>query len=336
MLSVAGSGKTSEILDRLSSDRRSLILTYTENNFRNIESRIIQKFGGMPEGIRLFTYFNFLYSFCYRPFLSRSHPANGYFWDLPPHATSRFKLTNLRRFQEVGGRLYHNRLAKLLEVQNIWPLVNARIEKYFDNLFVDEVQDFAGHDFNLLMSVVQSNVEMLFVGDYFQHTFDTSRDGSVNANLHKDLKKYTERLSSSGLEVDSLSLINSYRCSPTVCAFVSKELGIKMESHRADPTEIMVVNDQAKVQELIEKEELVKLFYQKHGQYLCNSRNWGATKGDDQFEDVCVVLNKTTHKRFLAGDLAQLVPSTKNKLYVACTRARGNIFFVPESVLDIP
>ena len=30
----------------------------------------------------------------------------------------------------------------------------------------------------------------IYVGDFYQHTFDTSRDGNVNANLHRDLNKY--------------------------------------------------------------------------------------------------------------------------------------------------
>lgn len=57
--------------------------------------------------------------------------------------------------------------------------ISERIEKYFDFFCVDEVQDFAANDFNLLCQLSKMDVEVLFVGDFFQHTFDTSRDGNI-------------------------------------------------------------------------------------------------------------------------------------------------------------
>ena len=40
------------------------------------------------------------------------------------------------------------------------------------------------------------------------------------------------------------------------------------------------------------------------------------------------MLNKTTAKKRTAGKLLELPPPTKNKLYVAITRARGNVYLV--------
>ena len=54
----------------------------------------------------------------------------------------------------------------------------------------------------------------------------------------------------------------------------------------------------------------------------------GETKGEDHYKDVCVMLNKTTAKKRTAGKLLELPPPTKNKLYVAITRARGNVYLV--------
>ena len=42
--------------------------------------------------------------------------------------------------------------------------------------------------------------------------------------------------------------------------------------------------------------------------------NWGASKGIDSFEDVCVVLNKTAQKLLENRKLIELNPKTKNKL----------------------
>lgn len=41
----------------------------------------------------------------------------------------------------------------------------------------DEVQDLGGHDFDLIRMIIPQNKDCLFVGDFFQHTFETSLDG---------------------------------------------------------------------------------------------------------------------------------------------------------------
>ena len=87
------------------------------------------------------------------------------------------------------------------------------------------------------------------------------------------------------------------------------------------------------VERIFSDDSIVKLFYQKSSAYCGNAENWGNTKGMDNFQDVCVVLNPATLKAFNSGGLAQLPSTTKNKLYVACTRANGNLHFIAEEKL---
>ena len=74
---------------------------------------------------------------------------------------------------------------------------------------------------------------------------------------------------------------------------------------------------------------------EKSNAYLGWTDNWGNTKGLDDFEDVCIVLNPPTLKAYKEGKLNTLASSTANKLYVACTRAKGNVYFVPENMLSV-
>lgn len=46
------------------------------------------------------------------------------------------------------------------------------------------------------------------------------------------------------------------------------------------------------------------------------------------YNAVCVMLNKTTAKKHIARKLFELPPLTKNRLYVAITRVRGNVYFI--------
>ena len=329
ILAVAGSGKTRHIIESLDLKRRSLIVTYTNNNFYNIKSRIIQKFGYLPDNIYLFSYFSFLYSFCFKPFLLNKTGAKGIRFDPCANKFARGD----RRYIDKSNRVYSNRLSKLIIDKGEADSVSARLSKYFDTVLFDEIQDFAGNDFNFLPHIVNAECDVLFVGDFYQHTFDTSRDGNTNASLHKQLDGYLKKARDMGLMVDADTLDSSYRCSPSVCKFVEDNIGIAIGSNRGDDTEILALDDAAIIKKVFEDNDIVKLFYQSRSTYSCFGSNWGESKGEDRYNDVCVVLNKTTYKLYAENNLADLNPTTRNKLYVAITRARGRLFFVSEEKL---
>lgn len=198
---------------------------------------------------------------------------------------------------------------------------------------IDEVQDFAASDFNLLCELPKANIEILCVGDFFQHTFKTSFDGTTRKNLHDEYEKYYQELQKAGYTIDRDTLSHSYRCSPTVCQFISDKIGIEIMSHRTDEINIELIENSEQIKMLMENDSIIKLFYQNSYTYHGRTDNWGNTKGLDDFNDVCVVLNKTTYKAYVEEDLSNLKPLTKCKLYVACTRAKGNIYFISETEL---
>ena len=234
-----------------------------------------------------------------------------------------------------SGRLYANRIAKLLIEFGEVSEVIERIEKFFDSVCIDEVQDLASNDFNFLCALADADVDMYLVGDFYQHTFDTSRDGNIQKNLHKDFDGYCKKISDAGFSIDFESLSFSYRCSPSVCSFVSRELGVDIQSHREDEVNVGLVEDPERIEDIFSDSRIVKLFYKDSVAYEGYTDNWGRAKGINHFHDVCVVLNPTTFKSYMKGDLNNLAPNTKNKLYVACTRANGNLFFVEEKKIKM-
>jgi len=250
-----------------------------------------------------------------------------------PQYSQRSRKNTRKHYIDKNSRLYANRIAKLLIEFDAIPDVIHRIEKFFDFVCFDEVQDFAANDFNLLCSLSKANVDLRLVGDFYQHTFDTSRDGNTQKSLHDCFDKYCSKLKKSGFTVDLTSLSNSYRCSPSICTFVSDNIGIDISSHRKDEVVVEYISDEITINGIFENDSVVKLFYQQSNCYAGNTSNWGNTKGLDHFQDVCVVLNPTTQKAFDKGELDKLNPTTKNKLYVACTRAKGNLYFVSEKSL---
>ena len=332
ILAVAGSGKTTLLISSLDLEKRFLIVTYTDNNVAHIRRCIINKFGCMPRNITLLSYFQFLIQVCYRPFLKDKVSARGITWKIPDDWT-RYK-KNCEHYMTPQRFLYHNRISKLCMEEGCSYLIKTRIEKFYDCFMLDEVQDLGGHDFNLIQSIMPTAIDCLFVGDFFQHTFDTSTDGKVNSGLYKDLSKYKKLWSKSGISVDETTLSNSYRCSPTICAFVSQNLQINISSHRIDDSTITLINNQTDADRLFNDPSKVKLFFKEASKYQCYAENWGKSKGLDTFQDVCIVLNETILNAYRGNSLHQLKPSTLNKLYVACTRARGDIFLIPHIFVD--
>lgn len=332
IFAVAGSGKTSRLVAELDETRRYLLVTYTEANHDNLRAKVIERFGYLPANIAIYTYFRFLHSFCYRPFLRSKKNTRGMTFRLPP-TFPRYGLADDRRYMSSGRRLYANRLAKFIEQSGLISAVVARMEKYFDVFLVDEVQDFAGHDFNFLVAISEARLSAIFVGDFHQHTFDTSRDGNVNASLHDDYSAYKERFRRAKLKVDTDSLRQSRRCSKSVCEFITQRIGIEIAAHDDRRSEVRFEDDPAAVAAIFEDSRTVKLFYKEHHKYGCYSQNWGASKGVDRYQDVCVVLNPGNVKAWHGGSFRDINAETRNKLYVACSRARGNLTFIPESLL---
>lgn len=329
IFAVAGSGKTTHILNQLTLDKKSLIITYTNNNIKNLKSGIIKKFGLFPDNITLLPYFTFLYSFCFRPLLSYNIKTKGI--NYKPNL-NRFANQNKPEYYiDNNRRLYSNRISKLIEMCNEIPNVKARLEKYFDNLYIDEIQDFGGNDFNFLKHLTSSNINILVVGDFHQHTFDTSRDGNVNRTIHNEVDNYISLFDKMGLTIDIETLDKSWRCSPNVCEFISNNLGIDIKSHKQEETTVALIEDQKQALKIFNDDDIVKLFYQEHYKYNCFSRNWGDSKGENHYQDICVVLNKTTFDKI--DDLSTLKAMTKNKLYVACSRANRNLFLVSYKLL---
>ena len=107
-------------------------------------------------------------------------------------------------------------------------------------------------------------------------------------------------------------------------------MGINIYSNKGEQGGVEFVDSDDKINEIWLNPEIVKLHYQKASTFGSGHRNWGDIKGEDCYQDVCVLLNKTTMQAYKKGNLQNLAASTRNKLYVALTRAKGRVYLVEE------
>lgn len=330
ILAVAGAGKTTYLVDKLNEIEKFVIITYTVNNYNSIRNAIIDKFNYIPKNIKIYTYFSFLYNFCYKPF-ERNFNSKGLLYG--KISEKKAKSSQLSYYiNQNSKKVYAERLSKLCNDNIIEKIIN-RIEKYFQYLYIDEIQDFAGHDFNFIKSLEKCNINILYVGDYYQHTFDTSRDGNVNKNIFSSYERYIAKLSNNILFVDTNSLIKSRRCTENICDFIRNKIDIEIYSYENRDSIIKEIKDKNKIEEIIKNDKIIKLFYRNSDKYIGNTDNWGNCKGKT-YNDVCVILNNNTYKLFQKNRLNELATISKNKFYVACTRSRNNLFFISEKEVE--
>lgn len=331
MLAVAGSGKTTYLISLLNLEQRFLLVTYTRNNYEHLKRSVIRKFGYFPENIKVLKYFQFVYTFCYKPFCGLDKRSSGICFKQPPEYT-RYRPGTDEFYRTRSGRLYHNRIAHYCSAQCV-DGIKARLDKYYDYLLIDEVQDFAGRDFNMLLNILPDGCNTICVGDFYQHTYDTSLDGNVNHGLYDDYRRFLKKWTDVGVTIDTTTLSRTHRCSSEVCSFVN-DMGIAIESTGEADGNVYILDKEEDADAILTNGRIPKLFLEKSNQFRCASMNWGASKGIDSFEDVCVVLNKTAQKLLENRKLNELNPKTKNKLYVACTRAHRHLYIVSYKFLE--
>lgn len=320
---VAGSGKTSYIVDQLLlEDKKSLILTYTTANQENIKEKIIKKFGYLPSNIFIYGYFEFLLKFIIKPLCP--YPVRDICFEIPD-----FRYTS--PFTRNKNEIFHNRMAKYI-LENLLEF-KQRMDRYFDEVFIDEMQDLASDDFNWMLNLKDLEIPVTLVGDFFQSTFASSRRGNHLGNLYNNFSTYKAIIEEAGYYFDTTTLVKSHRCTSTTCDFINDNLGINIESANDTTSEILNITDVEEIKQILDNNKIKKLFYQNAGKFNVNGENWGNSKGKT-FGKVCVILNDTTYKKYVKNELSELAPQTLRKFYVACTRSSGDLYFVKEK--DIP
>lgn len=215
---------------------------------------------------------------------------------------------------------------------NLLKKVAARLNLFFDCVLIDEFQDFREYNYDLIMALGKSLQNVILVGDYYQHSVLASNNSGKPYKKRKSelsYEQFIKELNCAGFEVDLTTLNKSRRCSVDVCQYVRNKLGIEISSLGTNTGTVIWVDKNAK--EILENQHIVKLVYRDSSKYSFNAINWSYSKGDT-LDAVCVILTDKFER--LADDkfsTKKISTSTINKLYVAMTRSRGNLYLMRAS-----
>ena len=184
LIIAAGAGKTTFLVEQVLKVSESvLITTYTDANEQSIrtETIVTSPFVNaccIPANVTIMPWFSLLIKHGIRPYQSYLIK-NRVFGVLLVNKTDqnllRLNDSNEKKYVTASGNVYSNMISKspclLDNLSN--GCVFQRMRKIFSYVFIDEIQDFAGYDLEVIKKLHEVGCQMILVGDPRQTTYRT-------------------------------------------------------------------------------------------------------------------------------------------------------------------
>lgn len=344
IIACAGAGKTYTICSQaLLLDGRSLMITYTNRGRDAIYREIMNQNQGIASShITVETWFEFLLREIIRPYQSLlksdlSGPNKIKSIDFSTTHETNYRKSGYNRWITKDGNIRQNEVAtvalKLLE--DIGPLVLRRLRQQYTSVFIDEFQDLAGHDLDIIEFLLQSELFLTVVGDPKQATFRTNESPAnkqkcgpnfgnwVIAMARRDLilPKYLQVSRRFGSQIANLANAIDPR---------DKQLtGTKQESRDHQGIYLVKFDD---IDAYMKESGATCLVIDKRARRKLSGHpsalNFGECKGLT-FDDILIVCPGPLERFLHTGR-----PLTSNvaKYYIAVTRARHSVAFAVKNI----
>lgn len=368
IVAAAGSGKTTYLINeaiKLQTEK-VLITTYTEENEHEIRLKFIEKCKCIPGNVIIQTWFSFLIQHGVKPYQGTLN-----------EVMLKRSVRGLRLVNEPSGvkhrygsfpvywkeeddfekhyfnedmKIFSDKLSKFVYKADEKSEGNVfnRISRMFSHIFIDEVQDLAGYDLELIKKMFKSASSVILVGDPRQVTYLTHheqkfkkyKDGKIKDFLINECRRpvnYT---------IDETTLNNSHRNNKEICEFSSKLYfgsdfnpvspcscdGCRNKITEHEGVFIVKPDD---VSEYLKRYSPVQLRWSATIKTNPNflTLNMGQSKGKT-FERVLIYPTDKMVK-WIKDNNTMLEPSTRAKFYVAITRARYSVGIVVDFKDDL-
>ncbi len=337
VIACAGSGKTTRLVKEALAhpNRRIAMVTYTNNNAREINKKFGELNSGVPRNVTVMTWFEFLLRECARPYQKSKYNEKrieSLLFVNQQSAKGISETDTARHYFANGELIYSDKMAKFVVEceKSSSNAVTARLGEIYTDVFVDEFQDLAGWDLDVIEMFLRSNIRITLVGDPRQHIYSTNPSSKNKQYLGINVINLVEKWKQGGLcTTDPLSV--TYRCNQAICDF-SNALWPGMDP--MTPLQNAVTNHDGVF--LVAKKVVAEYIQQFRPQILrynkkvntfgCKALNFGVAKGL-QFERVLIIPTQPIRKFLQTGDIEH-VESSRDKLHVAVTRARYSVAFV--------
>lgn len=335
VLAAAGSAKTQMILDRVLANpgRSALITTYTTENLAQITRRLEKASEGVvPSHVTVMTWFSLLVNHAIRPYqrsvFDQSNFINAFNF-LGKRSQYTRKDESARYFLDGNRDVYRDGAADLaceVDVRS-GGLVCQRLAAMFDDIYIDELQDLAGYDLNFLELLLGSDATVVAVGDSRQQTFVTNDSRKNKAFKGDGLVEWVKARA----DLCKLEFRNEcYRSNQQICDFADSMFPSHPKTVSRNETvtghDGIFMITRAEVPTYYAHHHPVVLRYRRDFDTLgLPAKNFGVAKGST-YDRTLIFCTRPMLKCLSEGDATKL--TSKEKFYVAVTRARFSVAFV--------
>lgn len=349
IIAAAGSGKTTFLVNealRQQINSKVLITTYTQANEAEIRKKIIEINKCIPENITVQTWFSFLLKHGARPFQgtifnkkikglilvnNQSGLKGKSKYGVPIYFGEDKEFEN--HYFTSGTKIYSDKLSKFVfrcNEKTNGAVIN-RLSRIYPNIYIDEVQDLAGYDLELLKLFFDCSSEILLVGDPRQGTYSTN-SSSKNKQYKKSEITYFFEDPSISITTDLISLTTNHRCNKSICDLSNKLftdfIGTTSGNNKITGHDGVFFIKEQDVEAYLQKYNPFQLRDSKKRAVNENYSimNFGEAKGLS-FDRVLIYPTKPFIDWF-KNNASELAPTSRSKLYVALTRARYSVGIV--------
>ena len=355
VIAAAGSGKTTYLVQEAIkvNNERVLIMTYTQSNEAEIRQKFYECAGRIPANVTIMTWFSFLITHGVKPFQGGLFDFSVAGMQLVSKQSGIHYYNSLKigvpwpedkvekHFFDSTRRVYSDKLSKLVIRCNEKSdeAVIDRITRIFPHVFVDEVQDLAGYDLDILKAFAKSSARLLMVGDPRQVTYLTHHerrytkyvDGGIVKFLKQELPKKVP------VEIDETTLNRSHRNSDAICAVSSRlypdlSASVACECVQCRTPSVMKAGllvlrtaDYANYLATVRPMQLRNSIDSAGVDKQLPAMNFGESKGRG-FDHVVIIPTEPMRRWLSKGE--ELKPRSRAKFYVALTRARHSVAIV--------
>lgn len=348
IIAAAGAGKTTFLVNESLNikEERVLITTFTQASEKEIRKKIIEVNQCIPPNVTIQTWFSFLLQHGVRPFQGalydgcvtgliliggRSGMKGTTKLGVPFYFSEETEFE--RHYFSKDGKIFSDKIAKFVLRANDRSsgAVLDRLSKIYPHIFIDEVQDLAGFDLELLKLLFASASEILMVGDPRQATLSTNNAAKNNKFKKSAIVNFFED-DSINVETDTSKLTVNYRCNDKICG-ISNKLFPDLPQITSGNT-VATDHDGVFLVKPSEAEEYLKLYNAMQLRDSIKTKtnekyeamNFGESKGLS-FDRILIYPTDPILK-WLKDENSELAPISRCKLYVALTRARFSIGIV--------
>lgn len=338
VISAAGGGKTTRVVDQALAQGQAqgatALITYTRNNVSEIQLKAYERARTIPSHVEVISWYSFLLRELARPYRSamHQHRVDGIHWVegksvpyIPEAKTSGHYFLD-------GTQIYSDKIAKFVCEcdRRSDGAIMRRLKQRFSHIIIDEIQDMAGYELDLLELILKAGVPVTFVGDHRQATFATNNASKNKAFAGPAIIKKFELWQKQGLVTIEYET-HTHRCNQAIA-----DLGdgfFPNEPKTVSRNDKVTGHDGVFLVSSADVDEYVRRFAPQVLRYSVATKcdpheamNFGASKGLT-FERVLIYPHGPARKWLASGDVSH-VEKSATKMYVAVTRARYSVAFV--------